>query len=88
MPVPAVPDDRCTGWVTSTGSPAVSAISPSTESNRNGMLSLTTVITVTGRPLRTIAGSLSIGDDALALAVAHDRFAGQCCGLVAARPAS
>ena len=49
-----------TGWVTSIGSPALSVISPSTESNRNGMLSLTTVITVTGRPSRTMPGSVSM----------------------------
>ena len=62
-----------TGWVTRIGSPAVSVISPSTESNRNGMLSLTTVMTVTGRPLRTMAGVGVDGDDALALAVVRAR---------------
>jgi hypothetical protein len=35
-------------------------ISPITESKRNGMLSLTTVITVTGRPWRTNLASSSM----------------------------
>ncbi len=48
-----------TGWVTKSGS-AASAISPITESNRKGMLSLTTVISVTGFPPRSTPPSVTM----------------------------